>query len=97
MTLPVVSLGMMMFNMCANVKGPEKPAKDGPGPLSVRLDASLTAPEYHTPLEWWQTHHMDIIDRGDLQESDCLYCHEPVTSCNNCHGYVGVRLIQPLQ
>jgi len=68
----------------------EKPEKDGPGPLAVRIDPSFAAPEYHSPLDWWQTHHMDVVNRGDLEKSDCLYCHESETSCNNCHGYVGV-------
>jgi hypothetical protein len=33
---------------------------------------------------------MDVVNRGDLEQADCLYCHEPEISCNNCHGYVGV-------
>lgn len=68
----------------------EKPVKDGEGPLAVRIGAQYPAPEYHSPLDWWQTHHMDMVNRGDLAEADCLYCHEPAKSCNNCHGYVGV-------
>lgn len=66
------------------------PAKDGPGPLSVRIDSRLVAPSYHSPIEWWRTHHMDMIDNGDFSQSDCLACHDPQTSCNNCHSYVGV-------
>lgn len=68
----------------------EKPVKDGTGPLAVRISAQYPAPEHHSPLDWWQTHHMDVVNRGDMAESDCLYCHEPEKSCNNCHGYVGV-------
>lgn len=68
----------------------QKPVKDGPGPLTVRLDPDIPAPSTHSPLDWWQTHHMDIVNQGDLTQQDCLYCHEPETSCNNCHGYVGV-------
>ncbi|MGQ9768542.1 MAG: hypothetical protein ACUVR4_08695 [Anaerolineae bacterium] len=68
----------------------EKPVKDGSGPLAVRIAAQYPAPEYHSPLDWWQTHHMDLVNRGDLMQNDCLYCHEPAKSCNNCHGYVGV-------
>jgi hypothetical protein len=68
----------------------QKPVKDGPGPLAVRLDPDIPAPSTHSPLDWWQTHHMDIVNQGDLTQPDCLYCHEPETSCNNCHGYVGV-------
>ena len=71
----------------------EKPVKDGTGPLALRLDPGVLAPEYHSPLAWWQTHHMDAVNRGDLAQADCLYCHQPETSCNNCHGYVGVNPI----
>ena len=71
----------------------DKPEKDGPGPLSVYLSPDLPAPETHNPLDWWQTHHMDVVDRGDLTRQDCLYCHQPQTSCNNCHGYVGAEAI----
>ncbi len=74
----------------------EKPVKDGSGPLAVRIDARYPAPEYHSPLDWWQTHHMDVVNRGDLARTDCLYCHEPAKSCNNCHGYVGVNPIRAL-
>ena len=68
----------------------EKPVKDGTGPLAVRIAAQYAAPEYHSPLDWWQSHHMDMVNRGDLAKTDCLVCHVPVQSCNNCHGYVGV-------
>ena len=70
-----------------------EPAKDGAGPLSVKIDSRLAAPEYHSPIEWWRTHHMDMIDHGDFAEADCLQCHDATTSCNNCHAYVGVRAI----
>jgi hypothetical protein len=71
----------------------DKPVKDGPGPMAVRLDPDLPAPETHNPLDWWQTHHMDIVNQGDLTQQDCLYCHNPATSCNNCHNYVGAAQI----
>ncbi len=70
-----------------------EPAKDGPGPLAVKIDSRLVAPEYHSPLDWWRTHHMDMVNAGDFVEADCLQCHDPITSCNNCHHYVGVRTI----
>ncbi len=69
----------------------EKPVKDGRGPLAVRLDPRYAAPETHNPLEWWQTHHWEVVNRGDLEQSNCLYCHDPQTSCNNCHNYVGAK------
>jgi hypothetical protein len=54
---------------------------------------ALVVAFYHSPLDWWQTHHMDIVNRGEFLQADCLYCHDPATSCNNCHGYVGVAAI----
>lgn len=73
----------------------EKPVKDGFGPNAVIIAARYPAPPYHSPLDWWQTHHMDAVNRGDLAQADCLYCHEPARSCNNCHDYVGVDRIDP--
>ncbi len=72
---------------------PERPSKDGLGPLAVKLDPSLTAPSTHSPLDWWQSHHPNVVNNGDLRQQDCLYCHDPATSCNNCHSYVGVKQI----
>ena len=71
----------------------DKPVKDGTGPMAIYLDPALPAPATHNPLDWWQTHHMDVVNAGDLTQQDCLYCHEPQTSCNNCHDYVGVAQI----
>ncbi len=71
----------------------QTPSKDGPGPLSVQLDAGIVAPEYHSPLADWRIRHMDVLDRGELTQADCLYCHRPARSCTNCHGYVGVKAI----
>ncbi|MBM4460914.1 MAG: hypothetical protein FJ011_24660 [Chloroflexi bacterium] len=71
----------------------EKPARDGVGPMAIRIAPRFPAPEYHSPLDWWQTHHMDIVNRGDVTQRDCLYCHAPETSCNNCHRYVGVAVV----
>jgi hypothetical protein len=31
-----------------------------------------------------------------LRQADCLYCHDPKTSCDNCHDYVGAKHIEPL-
>ena len=70
-----------------------EPAKDGAGPLAIKIDPRLVAPEYHSPIEWWRTHHMDAINAGDFTEADCSRCHDPQTSCNNCHSYVGVPAI----
>jgi len=72
---------------------PQKPAKDGAGPLAVTIDREFSSPATHSPLGWWQTHHYEVVNSGDIKESDCLYCHQAERSCNNCHGYVGVRRI----
>ncbi len=73
-----------------------RPVKDGAGPLAVKIDSRLAAPEYHSPVEWWKTHHMDSVNNGDFAEGDCLHCHDVAKSCNNCHSYVGVRAIPTL-
>jgi hypothetical protein len=72
---------------------PQKPAKDGMGPLAVTIDREFSPPATHSPLTWWQTHHNEVVNSGDFKERDCLYCHQVERSCNNCHGYVGVRAI----
>lgn len=72
-----------------------KPLKDGPGPLSVYISPIFAAPEYHSPLDFWQTHHMDSVNRGDFIQTDCQYCHEIDRSCNNCHAYVGAKEVLP--
>jgi hypothetical protein len=74
----------------------EKPEKDGRGVMAIRMAPELPAPETHSPLEWWKANHMDVVNRGDLTKADCLYCHKPATSCNNCHNYVGVAEISEL-
>ena len=71
----------------------EKPVKDGAGPLSVYISPEFAAPEYHSPLDYWRTHHIDMVNRSDLPQSDCLYCHDTERSCNNCHVYVGANEI----
>ncbi len=82
--------GIMLVAGCV----PEKPVKDGKGELAVTIDREFTTPATHSPLEWWQTHHPTVINSGDIKEQDCLYCHQVDRSCNNCHGYVGVRKIK---
>lgn len=91
--LSVVALGIVLLVIAFYPQYVEKPVKDGEGPLSVYVDPSLAAAEYHSPLEWWQLNHQDVVNRGDLVQADCLQCHDPVTSCNNCHGYVGAKEI----
>jgi hypothetical protein len=71
----------------------DKPDINGVGPMAIRLDPAVPAPSTHSPLDYWQTHHMNVVNQGDLVQEDCLYCHDPQTSCNNCHTYVGVDQI----
>ena len=93
--LSLVVVGILLLTVAFYPQSVERPVKDGEGPLAVRIDARYAAPEYHSPLDWWQTHHMDRVNNGDLEQTDCLYCHDPATSCNNCHGYVGANEIIP--
>jgi len=102
-TLVVLGLFLVVLLACGLLSNMvmaqrvERPVQDGRGPLAVKMDKSLTAPPYHSPLEWWQTHHPSVLNKGDLRQADCLYCHEPKTSCDNCHDYVGARHIEPQQ
>ncbi len=70
-----------------------KPAKDGQGPLAVKIDSRLVAPDYHSPLTSWRTNHMESVNNGDFSQAQCLNCHNATSSCNNCHQYVGVSPI----
>ncbi len=89
-----VSLAMLAIVLAlASQPVPIKPVKDGVGPLAVQLDPGVPAPTTHSPLEWWQKHHPNVVNNGDLREQDCLYCHNPAKSCNNCHSYVGAKVI----
>jgi hypothetical protein len=74
----------------------ETPMVNGVGPMAVNVSARFAAPEYHSPLDTYRTHHMDLLNRGDLIQADCLHCHEPERSCNNCHRFVGVAVIGKL-
>ncbi|MCL5075810.1 MAG: hypothetical protein M1136_09235 [Chloroflexi bacterium] len=95
----IVIAALVLFSIVAVVRVPE-PVKDGRGPLAIKIEPQYTAPDYHNPLDWWKTHHMEVVDRGvfgqnqvDFNLHQCLYCHEVQKSCNNCHSYVGVKLI----
>ena len=93
--LSLVTLGILMLLVFFYPQYVEKPVKDGKGPLSVYVDPARAAPEYHSPLDWWHLHHMDVMNRGDLLQADCLQCHDVERSCNNCHRYVGAAEIVP--
>ncbi len=53
-------------------------------------------------LEYWKAFHPDLVSgthnpqlvvATEDEEELCLDCHDAKTSCNNCHGYVGVKRI----
>jgi hypothetical protein len=90
----LVAVGIVILVVSFYPAYAEKPELNAEGPMAVWIDAEFPAPEYHAPLEWWKTHHMDIVNAGDIAQENCLYCHEPETSCNNCHNYVGVDTIE---
>jgi mono/diheme cytochrome c family protein len=71
----------------------EKPELGGNGPLAIQMPPGLQAPPYHyqPSLEWWAARHGERVSSIGLNE--CLGCHNPETSCNNCHAYVGVKPI----
>ena len=73
--------------------GVEKPVKDGPGPLAVTIERTREAPDYHSPLDWWTANHPHGISDGVFSQRECMLCHVPEDSCNKCHEYVGVKLV----
>jgi hypothetical protein len=50
-------------------------------------------------LDFWKANHPNLVTGThipalkDDPEEICLDCHDQSTSCNNCHSYVGVKLI----
>ena len=90
-TLAVVGL---VFLLSGCDLGVEKPEKDGPGPLSITIERTREAPDYHNPLDWWTANHPHGINDGVFSQRECMLCHAPDDSCNNCHEYVGVSLVR---
>jgi len=82
--LSVLSLLMMVG--CQQV---QKPEVRGEGPLAVKMARGITSPEFHAPLERWRTTHKKALSIGDFTERECILCHDPKKSCNNCHHYIG--------
>jgi hypothetical protein len=95
LALAIAAISILLLAAAWYPERVEKPVKDGQGPLAVYVDPAFPAPEYHSPLDWWQTHHMDVLNRGDLLQADCLQCHDVERSCNNCHRYAGAAPIIP--
>ncbi len=79
---------ILVFSGCQNV---QKPEIKGKGPLAVVMDRGTATPEYHAPLERWRANHKQALNDGDFTERECVLCHNPQKSCNNCHGYVGAK------
>jgi len=71
----------------------QKPEVKGEGPLAVKMARGITSPEFHAPLERWRTTHKKVLNMGDFTERECILCHDPKKSCNNCHKYIGGREI----
>jgi len=84
------SLGLLMIVGCQQV---QKPEVRGEGPLAVKMARGITSPEFHAPLERWRTTHKKALSIGDFTERECILCHDPKKSCNNCHHYIGAREI----
>lgn len=89
--IALILLAAVVVSILSGCAPPEKPTRDGPGPLSIHFEPGVAAPEYHTPLDWWQKTHFRSINSGEIPEGDCTYCHSTQRSCDNCHNYVGVK------
>lgn len=50
-------------------------------------------------LEYWKAFHPTLVTGTQNpmlaadHDEECLMCHDQNTSCNNCHTYVGVKLV----
>jgi hypothetical protein len=84
------AISVFMIVGCQQVR---KPEVKGEGPLAVNMTRGITSPEFHVPLERWRTTHKKALSIGDFTERECILCHDPKKSCNNCHKYIGVRAI----
>jgi hypothetical protein len=81
----------ILMGFLAGCQQVQKPELNGEGPLTVVVPRGSTAPEYHAPIERWRTIHMEVINRGDFTQRECVLCHNPKTGCNRCHGYIGAK------
>lgn len=89
-----MAAALLMVLGAAGCTKVQKPELKGEGPLALTLPEGVLSPEYHQPVEYWKTHHMDIINHGDYEKQECMLCHDAHTSCNNCHEYVGVATVE---
>lgn len=50
-------------------------------------------------IDHWKAYHPTLVSGTENPaliadpEETCLDCHDQSTSCNNCHGYIGVKLV----
>ena len=84
------AISLLVLMGCQQV---QKPEVKGEGPLAVTVSRGITSPEFHAPIERWRTTHKKAINSGDFTERECILCHNPKKSCNNCHTYIGAREI----
>jgi hypothetical protein len=84
------AISLFMIVGCQQV---QKPEVKGEGPLAVKMARGINSPEFHAPLERWRTTHKKVLNTGDFTERECILCHDPKKSCNNCHKYIGAREI----
>ena len=87
-------LSALCFPILLGCQQVQKPEVNGEGPLGVKMARGIISPEFHAPLERWRTSHKQALNGGDFTERQCVLCHDPQKSCNNCHGYIGARKIE---
>jgi len=86
-------LSAVCFIILLGCQQVQKPEVKGEGPLAVKMARGITSPEFHAPLERWRSTHKKALNMGDFTERECILCHDPKKSCNNCHQYIGAREI----
>lgn len=76
--LIVVSLGFAVF-----VSGlqPKKPEFD--------MNEDIPTPTIHEPKEEWIVNHPHLVEEEGRYQ--CLLCHDPMETCDNCHSFVGIK------
>jgi len=69
-------------------------------PLALEKPKTTVTPPYHKPAnlpsDWWLRHHPVAQLRGDFDTTECQECHDVEKYCNRCHGYVGVKSVEPV-
>ena len=91
-SIGIFSISLLLIISCSY---PKKPELRGTEELAIQIDADkLITPEYHNPLEEWRPRHMQAIKDNEFTERECMSCHDIETSCNNCHQYVGVPVVE---